>query len=147
MIAGFVLATGSGLFAANKISTNTGTPQVTMILPSGDLMTWKKGIGEFRITRRDLDPLTTGSIPAAGEEAARAVRGDAAVRGAAEARILTAYTLIDVSNGTARVESADGLCQVRPGSVLPGAGRVNSIERSEGEWMVVTTNGVIRDIR
>ena len=146
MIAGFALATGSGLFAANKISTNTGTPQVAMILPSGDLMTWKKGIGEFRITRRDLDPLTTGSIPTLGE-AARGGRGEADPKGAAEARILTSYTLVDVSNGTARVESVDGLRQVRPGSVLPGAGRVISIERSEGEWIVVTTKGVIRDIR
>ena len=36
-----------------------------------------------------------------------------------------------------------GLREVTPGSVLPGAGRVKSIERHGGNWVVITTAGVI----
>ncbi|MDB5572490.1 MAG: hypothetical protein JWN93_3673 [Hyphomicrobiales bacterium] len=59
---------------------------------------------------------------------------DKAVRG---------YVLREVFRGGALVEGRFGEMEVFPGAELPGAGRVRSIERREGKWVVVTTAGVI----
>ena len=58
-------------------------------------------------------------------------------------RPLDNWVLRGVHDGTALVEGAQGLREVAPGSVLPGAGRVKSIERHGGNWVVITTAGVI----
>jgi hypothetical protein len=58
-------------------------------------------------------------------------------------RPLDNWVLRGVHDGTALVEGAQGLREVTPGSVLPGAGRVKSIERHGGNWVVITTAGVI----
>jgi len=36
-----------------------------------------------------------------------------------------------------------GLREVAPGDALPGVGRIRSIERRRGQWVVVTANGLI----
>ncbi|MBM3607319.1 MAG: hypothetical protein FJX29_02530 [Alphaproteobacteria bacterium] len=53
------------------------------------------------------------------------------------------YVLREVYRGVALVEGRNGFIEVHPGDVLPGAGRVRSIERRGGKWIVVTANGVI----
>ena len=54
------------------------------------------------------------------------------------------YVLRDVYGGAALVEARNGrLLEVVPGMRLPRAGRVRSIERRRGQWIVVTSNGVI----
>jgi hypothetical protein len=58
-------------------------------------------------------------------------------------RPLDNWVLRGVHDGTALVEGAQGLREVSPGSVLPGAGRVKSIERHGANWVVITTAGVI----
>ncbi len=58
-------------------------------------------------------------------------------------RPLDNWVLRGVHDGTALVEGTQGLREVSPGSVLPGAGRVKSIERHGGNWVVITTAGVI----
>ena len=53
------------------------------------------------------------------------------------------YILRRVRDGSAVVESRAGLREIAPGDLLPGAGRVRAIERRAGEWVVVTSGGVI----
>lgn len=54
------------------------------------------------------------------------------------------YVLRDVYRGAALVETRSGrLVEVVPGMRLPGAGRVRSIERQRGKWVVITSAGVI----
>jgi hypothetical protein len=49
-----------------------------------------------------------------------------------------------VQNGRALVESRyGGVFDVGTGSVLPGVGRVDSIKRQDGQWLVVTARGTI----
>jgi hypothetical protein len=62
---------------------------------------------------------------------------------AEQRRPLDNWVLRGVHEGTALVEGAQGLREVAPGSVLPGAGRVKSIERHGANWVVITTAGVI----
>jgi hypothetical protein len=56
---------------------------------------------------------------------------------------LAGYVLREVYNGTALIEGRNGYLEVYPGSFVPGAGRVQQITRRAGQWVVVTSNGVI----
>ncbi|MFZ1962170.1 MAG: hypothetical protein WAU78_01645 [Roseiarcus sp.] len=56
---------------------------------------------------------------------------------------LRGYWLVEVQDGAAIVDGRDGPQQVAPGDFLPGAGRVQRIERRGQGWVVVTTSGLI----
>ena len=59
-------------------------------------------------------------------------------------RILQNWAVRDVQNGRALVESRfGGIFDVGAGSVLPGVGRVDSIKRQDGQWLVLTARGTI----
>jgi len=49
------------------------------------------------------------------------------------------YQLIHVANGRAMIADEDGIWVVQPGSILPDASRVASIEQRDGTWVLVTT--------
>lgn len=49
----------------------------------------------------------------------------------------------EIRNGSAVVHSHRGPVDVWPGTLLPGAGRVQAILRRNGQWVVTTTNGEI----
>jgi hypothetical protein len=61
--------------------------------------------------------------------------------------VLSGWVLRDVYDGLALVEGANGPVEVAPGELLPGAGRVRSIQRSDRGWIVVTSQGVIDSAR
>jgi len=58
-------------------------------------------------------------------------------------RLLRDYAVEAVQGGMALVDGRYGPQQVAPGDFLPGAGRVLRIERRGGDWVVLTSNGVI----
>jgi len=59
-------------------------------------------------------------------------------------RILQDWAVREVQNGRALIESRyGGVFDVGAGSVLPGLGRVDSIKRQDGQWLVVTARGTI----
>jgi hypothetical protein len=59
-------------------------------------------------------------------------------------RIVADWMVQDVHGDRALVEShSGGLFEVGAGSVLPGLGRVESVKRQDGQWVVVTARGVI----
>jgi hypothetical protein len=53
------------------------------------------------------------------------------------------WVIRDAQDGVAIVEGPYGYRQVTAGEYLPGAGRVQRIERHGGEWQVVTSQGTI----
>jgi hypothetical protein len=62
--------------------------------------------------------------------------------------ILRSWIIEDVHNGRAMVESRYGdVFVVGAGSMLPGLGRVEQIERQDGRWVVVTASGLITSPR
>lgn len=90
-------------------------------------------------------PDITGSIAKPAEPAPAA---PAAAPPAATAHVLADWVVRDVRNGRALVESRyGGLFVVGSGSSLPGVGRVESVRRQDGAWLVVTAKGTITSDR
>jgi hypothetical protein len=59
-------------------------------------------------------------------------------------RVLQDWIVQDVQNGRALVESRyGGIFDVGAGSTLPGVGRVETVKRQDGQWVVVTARGLI----
>jgi hypothetical protein len=57
--------------------------------------------------------------------------------------LLRDYSVENVRDGVAVVDSRYGQQEVAPGDSVPGAGRVLRIEKRGGDWFVLTTRGVI----
>ena len=57
--------------------------------------------------------------------------------------LLQNYSVEDVRDGIAVVDSRYGSQQVVPGDFIPGAGRVLRIERQGDDWIVLTSLGII----
>ena len=57
--------------------------------------------------------------------------------------LLRNYSVENVRDGVAVVDTRYGQQEVAPGDSVPGAGRVLRIERRGGDWFVVTSRGVI----
>jgi hypothetical protein len=109
--------------------------------PSAKLAKVAEGID--RLARRETapaDPATTGSIPAATPAAAAATP--------AQPPILQGWVLRGVYRGAALVQGGGlGTIEVEAGDILPGVGRVESIKRQKGRWVVVTSKGLIASMR
>ena len=83
-------------------------------------------------------PETTGSIKPPEQPAEQKLTD----------RILDDWIVHDVRGGRALVESRyHGLFDVSAGSFLPGLGRVDSVKRQDGHWIVVTPRGIITSAR
>lgn len=100
--------------------------------------------------KRD-EPETTGSV---GRDPRRAADQQAAARPETPAqpvqdasrdapKVVRNWQVRDVQHGIALLEGRDGMIEVMRGSRAPGMGRVRSIERRDGQWVVVTDKGVV----
>ena len=84
-----------------------------------------------RLERRAATPEITGAVSTAEKTQAKPPT-------------LEGWKLVDVYAGRVVLESKAGqLYEVRPGSNLPGVGKVEQIKRADGRVIVVTPNGTI----
>lgn len=133
---GIGLAVTSVAFAAYAILHGAGFSSLPSVLPAmTDGLPVNKSLASHARRQGMIDPTTTGALPAKAD-LVDAKQRDARGRGAS-------YVIYRVFGETALVEGLDGLHVVVPGSVLPGVGRVLSIERSGGSWSIVTSETVI----
>jgi hypothetical protein len=129
------LAAVSGSFAAYSISGASNTYSVQPFLPAlGGGFAWRRNPAPVREAALDLDPTTTGSLPEPDARPSAQTESAPAGRG---------YVLRRVSGGAALVEGPEGLRQVVPGAVLPGAGRILSIRATGAGWVVITSETII----
>jgi hypothetical protein len=82
------------------------------------------------------DHTATGSI-------ATAVPSVPPLPAPAQPAIVDGWALRSVQNGTALIQGRIGLVEVEPGDSLPGLGRIETIRRQDGRWVVVTSRGLI----
>ena len=110
-----------------------------------------------RIERQIAAPLATASIGAASAPG-KAAAGKQAQLAVAPAKppledatghpqLITNWVVRDVYDGIALVESRRGSIEVAPGEIIPGAGRVKSIERRGAGWIVITSRGLVDSAR
>ncbi len=141
---GLVLAVSSLGFAAYAIDTRVGRPlAATGIMPSlAHGVPTNRAMAAAR--RRDAsDPAATGSVREAADTAEKPAAEAAGPAGSDIRMAGHGYVVRQVVEGAALVEGPDGIRQVMPGAVLPGAGRIMSIEQSRAGWIVVTSETVI----
>jgi hypothetical protein len=62
---------------------------------------------------------------------------------AAETNKIPNWILREVIDGTAILQGPRGIIEVSTGDLIPGVGRVQSIARKGGRWIVATSKGVI----
>jgi hypothetical protein len=108
--------------------------------PSGKLARLADAVDRLE-KRSGATPDTTGSIAASPPPAATTTPApDTNVAGP----IINDWVVQEVHNGRALIESRYGAeFFVASGSVLPGLGTVQAVKRQNGQWVVVTTKGVI----
>jgi hypothetical protein len=99
---------------------------------------------------------TTGSIstpsatatPLAPVPLPAAAPGTIAPGAAAPGAFVPGWAVRDVYRGVAMLQSRmGGMIEVEPGDVLPGLGRIESIRRQDGRWVVMTSKGMITSLR
>ena len=92
-----------------------------------------------KLDQRSASSETTGSITTAS---AAPVAPPAAPK--VNDRILQDWIVQDVRSGRALLQNRYGsMFDVGEGSNLPGVGRVDSIKRQDGQWLVLTERGTI----
>jgi hypothetical protein len=78
-------------------------------------------------------PETTSSIPSAATSESKSSE-----------KVLQDWIVREARAGHALIENRQGgMFDITAGSVLPGLGRVESVKRQDGQWIVVTARGVI----
>jgi hypothetical protein len=103
------------------------------------------------VTKSDaaLPKETTGSItppPSAGTAPLAPVPVPSSV--IAPGVTVPGWAVRDVYRGVAMLQSRmGGMVEVEPGDVLPGLGRIESIRRQDGRWVVTTSKGMITSMR
>jgi hypothetical protein len=103
-----------------------------------------------RLERRaDLAPKeTTGSIAAQPIAATPATVPAAAPPASPQSPNVPGWTVRDVYRGVAVVQRGrSGLMEIEAGDTVPYLGRIESIRRKDGHWVVVTSKGVITSVR
>jgi hypothetical protein len=123
-----------------KISDRLDALERAQTDPSGKLARIADAVDKLE-KRASATPETTGALPASQPAAAATTPApDTNVAGP----VLKDWVVQEVRNGRALIESRYGAeFFVASGSVLPGLGTVQAVKRQNGEWVVVTTKGVI----
>lgn len=89
---------------------------------------------EKRLARAD-DPQATGSVSRDDRGSAEKPRDDA--------KVVRNWVVRDVNRGVALLEGRYGSIEVERGARVPGMGRIRSVERRDGQWVVVTDRGLV----
>lgn len=82
-------------------------------------------------------------LPVPAPVAAPEITGSIVPKQQDKPSVVSGWVLREVFDGAAMVESRHGLYEAVPGANLPGLGRVETIRRQDGRWVVVTPKGII----
>jgi hypothetical protein len=134
-----------GMSQFNKTSDRLDKVEKAQAEPAAKLAKLSETVDKLRAT-------PPAAVAAATPVAAREVTGSVAPAAAAAASARTevgrlptveGWTLRDVANGGALIESRRGIYEVYAGDPIPGVGRVDAIRKQDGRWVVVTSKGLI----
>jgi hypothetical protein len=129
-----VSARGAGLAQSESITPSPPAPAATAILSEqSDLATKQQQLPDELQADEQETKLQTSSPPLQNGTASPAMSPTP----------LEGWSLREVTAGTAVLEGPTGVWRVTPGDTLPGIGKVESYIRSNGQWIVATSSGLI----
>ncbi len=148
-------------FETAKAETDASTASVTARLDRMEREEAKLEKSSQKTSRAETStgaPATTGSIAKAaaphGAAVETALVGPTLPKGQAQPlppaaepkkklQLLADWVVRDVYEGVALVDGPEGSIEVARGDSIPGAGRVESIERKNGGWIIITSRGIV----
>ena len=89
-----------------------------------------------------FDPITTATVSSEGD----GLKGAPPLASVDPNRTFPGkprYKLLHVANGRALIEDRSGMYIVRIGSVLPDNSRLATLEKRDGQWVIITSNGEV----
>jgi hypothetical protein len=105
--------------------------------PKADAALPKETTGAITTPSAAATPLTPAPLPSPTPPGA-----------AASGTTVPGWAVRDVYRGVALLQSRmHGMVEVEPGDLLPGLGRIESIRRQDGRWVVMTSKGMITSMR
>lgn len=153
-VCGVLIAFSSLAFAGYMLADADGPPRIAgpeylsiFARPSHSIVAAQQRIAPIaaeaptRLTAEAIDPTPTGSISnkiASGQPVNLIMTP---MRDLEAKAPYASYTLLDVSNGEALIQSDIGFRSVRVGDVLPDIGRINAIERRGDRWILLSQKG------
>jgi hypothetical protein len=144
----------ASLKASIESSTRTANAQMTKIAERVDRAEKAQAEPASRVAklselleRLDKRTASVGAAPAApalAQASAPDITGSIAPKQQDRPAVVNGWVLREVFRGGAMVENVRmGMFEVVPGANLPGLGRVETIRRQDGRWVVVTPKGFI----
>ncbi|WMT73750.1 hypothetical protein [Bradyrhizobium sp. Ash2021] len=135
-----------GMSQFNKTSDRLDKVEKAQAEPAAKLAKLSEAVDKLRAT-------PPAAVAAANSVAAKEVTGSVTPPATAAAALaktevgrlptVEGWTLRDVANGGALIESRRGIYEVYAGDPIPGVGRVDAIRKQDGRWVVVTSKGLI----
>jgi hypothetical protein len=123
---------------AAKINERLDRSEKAQAEPAQKLAALTETVARLEKRLASNDNITTGSV----QRAASTVPKDES-----KPQVVQGWVLREIYRGRALVENRHAIYEVGPGGVLPGIGRVESITKQDGRWVVVTPKGLIVSMR
>jgi hypothetical protein len=140
-----------GMSQFNKTSDRLDKVEKAQAEPAAKLAKLSEAVDKLRATPQAAPAAVAAATPVAARDVTGSVTPPATAAAAAApaktevSRLPTVegWTLRDVANGGALIESRRGIYEVYAGDPIPGVGRVDAIRKQDGRWVVVTSKGLI----
>jgi hypothetical protein len=140
-----------GIAQFNKTSERLDKVEKAQLEPAAKIAKLSETVDKLRAAPAPAaTPVAAATPPAPAKEVTGSIAPAAAAAPAAApkpevARLPTVdgWTLRDVADGGALIDSRRGTYEVYAGDFIPGLGRIDAIRRQDGRWVVVTSRGLI----
>lgn len=141
---GCALTVSSMSFVVYAVRTGGASQPSTLTLPrfATTNIVDRSATSREKVTSAE-DPISTGTLQQSSETASPGTSSGTLDQGDAVAG-LRGYKIRRAFHGFATLEGPDGTWDVVPGVEVPGLGKVLSVEKVAGQWVVVTSEGFIR---
>ena len=153
-----------GVNQFNRTSERLDKIEKAQAEPNVRLAKLTEAVDKLRATPAVATPATVASVPAAASAVPKDITGSVSPQTVAAATpapaispvqaappksevgrlpALEGWSLTDVGYGGALIRNRRGTFEVYAGDYIPGLGRIDAIRKQDGQWVVVTSKGLI----
>jgi len=153
-----------GMTQFNKTSERLDKIEKAQAEPNVRLAKLTEAVDKLRAAPSVAAPATVASVPAAASAVPKDITGSVSPQTVAAATpapaispvqaappksevgrlpALEGWSLTDVGYGGALIRNRRGTFEVYAGDYIPGLGRIDAIRKQDGQWVVVTSKGLV----